>query len=73
MNRSITSWYSPALDAEMPVVTYGHYGFALILIPTAAADFLEYEGFQHQQHQQRELDARYHGSGAQSHPAQPVQ
>jgi esterase/lipase superfamily enzyme len=46
MDRSITSWYSPALDAEMPVVTYGHYGFALVLIPTAAADFLEYERFQ---------------------------
>lgn len=30
----------------MPIVTYGHYGFALLLIPTAAADYLEYERFQ---------------------------
>lgn len=29
----------------MPIATYGHYGFALLLIPTAAADFLEYERF----------------------------
>lgn len=46
MHRSITSWYSPALSKEMPIVTYGHYGFALLLIPTAAADYLEYERFQ---------------------------
>lgn len=30
----------------MPVAVYGHYGFALLMIPTAAADFLEYERFQ---------------------------
>lgn len=30
----------------MPIVTYGHYGFALLLVPTAAADYLEYERFQ---------------------------
>ena len=30
----------------MPIVAYGHYGFALLLIPTAAADYLEYERFQ---------------------------
>jgi esterase/lipase superfamily enzyme len=46
MNREIFSWYSPALGKEMPIVTYGHYGFALLLVPTAAADFLEYERFQ---------------------------
>lgn len=46
MHRSITSWYSPALSKEMPIVAYGHYGFALLLIPTAAADYLEYERFQ---------------------------
>jgi len=46
MNRALSSWYSPSLGIEMPVVTYGHYGFALLLIPTAAADFLEYERFQ---------------------------
>ncbi|NII29527.1 esterase [Pseudoflavitalea sp. X16] len=45
MERQITSWYSPALNKEMPVAVYGHYGFALLLIPTAAADYLEYERF----------------------------
>ena len=30
----------------MPVAIYGHYGFVLLLIPTAAADYLEYERFQ---------------------------
>ncbi len=29
----------------MPIVSYGHYGFALLLVPTAAADYLEYERF----------------------------
>lgn len=46
MKREITSWYSPSLDKEMPVVTYGDFGFALLLVPTAAADYLEYERFQ---------------------------
>ncbi len=46
MRREITSWYSPALNKEMPVASYGHYGFAVLLIPTAAADYLEYERFQ---------------------------
>lgn len=30
----------------MPISVYGSYGFALLLVPTAAADFLEYERFQ---------------------------
>lgn len=30
----------------MPVAVYGYYGFALLLVPTAAADYLEYERFQ---------------------------
>jgi esterase/lipase superfamily enzyme len=46
MKREITSWYSPALQAEMPMAVYGHYGFSILLIPTAAADYLEYERFQ---------------------------
>ena len=46
MKREITSWFSPALQKEMPIVTYGDYGFALLLVPTAAADYLEYERFQ---------------------------
>lgn len=46
MERHLTSWFSPALQTEMPIATYGHYGFALLLVPTAAADYLEYERFQ---------------------------
>jgi esterase/lipase superfamily enzyme len=46
MKRELSSWHSPALNKEMPVVTYGDYGFALLLVPTAAADYLEYERFQ---------------------------
>jgi esterase/lipase superfamily enzyme len=46
MNRQLTSWFSPALNKEMPIASYGHYGFAILLIPTAAADYLEYERFQ---------------------------
>jgi len=30
----------------MPLAVYGHYGFSILLIPTAAADYLEYERFQ---------------------------
>ena len=46
MQRETTSWFSPSLNKEMPVATYGDFGFALLLIPTAAADYLEYERFQ---------------------------
>jgi esterase/lipase superfamily enzyme len=46
MNRELSGWYSPALGKDMPIATYGYYGFALLLIPTAAADYLEYERFQ---------------------------
>ena len=46
MNKFVTSWFSPALQREMPIAVYGHYGFALLMIPTAAADFEEYERFQ---------------------------
>ncbi len=46
MQRELSSWYSPSLGKDMPIASYGHYGFALLLIPTAAADYLEYERFQ---------------------------
>ena len=46
MKRELASWFSPALQKEMPIVSYGDYGFALLLVPTAAADYLEYERFQ---------------------------
>ena len=46
MVREIHQWYSPALNKEMPLAVYGHYGFALLMVPTAAADYLEYERFE---------------------------
>lgn len=46
MHRQLHSWFSPALQSEMPIAVYGHYGFSILLIPTAAADYLEYERFQ---------------------------
>lgn len=46
MIRHLSSWYSPSLNKEMPIAAYGDYGFALLLVPTAAADYLEYERFQ---------------------------
>ncbi|MBD0365662.1 MAG: esterase, partial [Flavisolibacter sp.] len=45
MERHLTSWFSPRLEREMPIAVYGHYGFVLLLVPTAAADFLEYDRF----------------------------
>lgn len=46
MDRYLTSWHSPSLEKEMPIAMYGNYGFALLLVPTAAADYLEYERFE---------------------------
>jgi esterase/lipase superfamily enzyme len=45
MHKEIHHWFSPSLQKEMPVAVYGHYGFALVMIPTAGADYLEYERF----------------------------
>jgi esterase/lipase superfamily enzyme len=45
MRRDITSWYSHRLNQDMPLVAYGHYGPPVLMLPTAAADFLEYERF----------------------------
>src|SRR5918998_2436724 len=45
MERRITSWYSPNLNMEMPLVSYGYAGPPLLMFPTAAADYLEYERF----------------------------
>ena len=46
MHREIDGWHSPSLNKHMEIATYGHYGFALLMVPTAAADYLEYERFQ---------------------------
>src|SRR6266852_6821149 len=45
LRREIFGWRSPRLGLEMPIVRYGHWGRALLLFPTAQADFLEYERF----------------------------
>ena len=45
MNKEFHQWFSNALNKEMPIEIYGHFGFALLLIPTASADYLEYERF----------------------------
>jgi esterase/lipase superfamily enzyme len=43
MHRKLDGWHSPALNKHMEIAVYGHYGFALLMIPTAASDYLEYE------------------------------
>jgi esterase/lipase superfamily enzyme len=45
MHRILDGWHSPSLNKHMEIVTYGHYGFPLLMFPTAAADYLEYERF----------------------------
>ncbi len=45
MERRTTAWFSPNLQMEMPLVAYGHAGQPLLMLPTAAADYLEYERF----------------------------
>ncbi len=45
MRRDITTWWSPNLNKGMEICAYGHYGTALLMFPSAAADFLEYERF----------------------------
>ncbi len=46
MRKKVQYWYSPHLGAEMPIAVYGYYGKPLLMFPTAAADFEEYERFQ---------------------------
>lgn len=45
MERRTTAWFSHHLGMEMPLVAYGHAGYPLLMFPTAAADYLEYERF----------------------------
>jgi esterase/lipase superfamily enzyme len=45
MERRTTAWFSPNLNIEMPLAAYGHAGQPLLMFPTAAADYLEYERF----------------------------
>lgn len=46
MQRILDGWHSPSLNRHMEIVTYGHYGQPILMFPTAAADYLEYERFQ---------------------------
>ncbi|GMU85137.1 MAG: hypothetical protein AMXMBFR48_03790 [Ignavibacteriales bacterium] len=45
MKREIHRWWSPALHKDMEIAVYGHYGFGVLMFPTAGADYLEYERF----------------------------
>lgn len=45
MKNEIHKWYSNHLSREWEIAVYGHYGYALLMFPTAGADFLEYERF----------------------------
>jgi esterase/lipase superfamily enzyme len=45
MRRDTTSWFSHNLGMDMPLVAYGETGYPLLMFPTAAADYLEYERF----------------------------
>ncbi|MDQ3817178.1 MAG: alpha/beta hydrolase-fold protein [Acidobacteriota bacterium] len=45
MERRTTARYSQNLGMEMPLVAYGHAGHPMLMFPTAAADYLEYERF----------------------------
>lgn len=45
MERRFLTWHSPALDREMTLATWGHYGKPVVLFATAASDALDYERF----------------------------
>jgi len=45
MERRTWRWYSPALNREMDLACWGHYGKPVLLFPTAGGDFLECERF----------------------------
>jgi esterase/lipase superfamily enzyme len=45
MEKRTSSWFSHNLGMDMPIVAYGHAGYPLLMFPTAAADYLEYERF----------------------------
>jgi esterase/lipase superfamily enzyme len=45
LKKEVHRWHSPNLSQEMPIAVYGEFGSPLLLFPTAAADFEEYERF----------------------------
>ena len=57
MSRNISSWFSPRLNKDMEICVYGTYGTPILMFPSAAADFLEYERFHLIDSVQRLIDA----------------
>ena len=45
MRKEVHRWYSHRIGGEMPIAVYGHWGFPLLMFPSAGADFEEYERF----------------------------
>ncbi len=43
MQKETVEWHSPSLNKHMKMAVYGHFGTALLMIPTAASDHLDYE------------------------------
>ena len=43
--RELFGWHSHRLGMDMPIVRYGNWGKALLIFPTAQADYLENERF----------------------------
>lgn len=43
MHRDYSSWWSPRLGMDMPIVRYGNYGPALLIFPTWQSDLWESE------------------------------
>lgn len=46
MNVEYHNWWSPALNQEMELKVYGHYGKPVLVFPTQGGRFFEYEDFQ---------------------------
>ena len=45
MRKEVHAWHSHRIGGNMRVAVYGHWGMPLLMFPTAAADFEEYERF----------------------------
>ena len=46
MKKETYHWFSSNLNKEMNLISYGYYGYALLMFPTAESDYLEYENSQ---------------------------
>jgi esterase/lipase superfamily enzyme len=45
MNREYHNWYSPRLNREMELLVFGHSGARVVVFPTRAGRFFDYENF----------------------------